>query len=314
MPINPLSGLFQRAFSFVDLFQPGQTITRETLDQAFDDFVPALNEGLEQKAAAEAAALAAQGYAEAAATAGAVAGAAAGAEAAVIAAAEQVAEAAAFAGQADAARMDAEAAAASVNPLNLVGLTAETPFAGDLDTLNPSARAQIYRLAAGVTNGPPGAGASDFILHLRTDANNCIQLFLDSDQLSVLYTRVRVSSVWGSWVALATRSGDQALTGGRTLTAVDDGTRTSGSYIPSPNGGNFRRIVNGGAFTLSAPVAAGDYELTVQITNNASAGTITLSGFNRATGDAFTTTNGHHFLLVITKINGLILCERKALQ
>lgn len=314
MPINPISGLFQRVWKFVDQFTAGDDITRADLDDALDDFVPAINQALEQRAAAEAAALAAQGHAEAAATAGAAAGAVAGAEAATIASAEQVALASAFAGQADAARIDAEAAAASVNPLNLVGLTAETPFAGDLDTLNPSARAQIYRLAAGVTNGPPGAGASDFILHLRTDANNCIQLFLDADQLSVLYTRVRVSSVWGSWVALATRSGDQALTGGRTLTAVDDGTRTSGSYIPSPNGGNFRRIVNGGAFTLSAPVAAGDYELTVQITNNASAGTITFSGFNRVTGDALTNTNGDDFLLVITKINGFILCERKALQ
>ena len=165
-----------------------------------------------------------------------------------------------------------------------------------------------------MTGGPPGAGAADFVLHMRTDANNAIQVFFDADQLSVIYHRVRAASVWGSWVALATRSGDQAITGGRTLTAVDDGTRTSGSYIPSPIGGNFRRIVNGGAFTLSAPVAAGDYEITVQVTNNASAGTITFSGFNRVVGDALTTTNGDDFLLVITKINGFILCERKALQ
>lgn len=313
MPILP-SGLFERVWKFVDRYTAGQTITRADLDAALDDFVPAINEALDVVATAQTAAAAAAASAIQAETVGAAAGATAGAEAADAAAAVQVANAASFAEQADLARIDAQAAAASVNPLNLVGLTAETPLTGDLDTLNPTSRAQIYRLAAGVTNGPPGAGANDFILHLRTDANNCIQLFLDADQLSVLYTRVRISGVWGSWVALATRSGDQALTGGRTFTAVDDGTRTSGSYIPSPAGGNLRRIVNGGAFTLSAPVASGDYELTVQVTNNASAGIITFSGFSRVVGDALTTTNGDDFLLVITKINGFILCERKALQ
>lgn len=198
MPINPFSGLFQRAFRFTDAFAQGDGITREDLDEALDDFVPAINQGLEQKAAAEAAALDAQGHAEAAATAGATAGAAAGAEAAVIAAAEQVALAAAY--------------------------------------------AQLV------------------------------------------------------------------------LTAANDGTRSSGTYTPSPVGGFFRRIINGGAFTLAAPTFAGDYQLTIQITNNATAGAITLTGFSRATGDSLTTTDGHDFLLVITKINGFTLCERKALQ
>lgn len=211
MPINPISGLFQRVWKFVDQFAAGDDITRADLDDALDDFVPAINQALEQRAAAEAAALAAQGHAEAAATAGAAAGAVAGAEAATIAAAEQVALASAFAQEAELAR-------------------------------------------------------------------------------------------------------DAALSGPRILTAADDGIRSTGTYTPTPIGGNYRRIVNGGAFTLSAPVAAGDYELTVQITNNASAGTITFSGFNRVTGDALTNTNGDDFLLVITKINGFTLCERKALQ
>ena len=198
MPINSFSGLFQRAFRFTDAFGQSDAITRADLDQAFDDFVPAINQGLEQKAAAEAAARAAEGHAQAAATAGAAAGAEAGAEAAVIAAAEQVARAAAY--------------------------------------------AQLV------------------------------------------------------------------------LTAADDGTKSSGTYTPSPVGGFYRRIINGGAFTLAAPTAVGDYQLTIQVTNNATAGAITLSGFSRATGDSLTTTNGDDFLLVITKINGFTLCERKALQ
>lgn len=198
MPINPLSGLFQRAFRFTDAFAQGDDITREDLDAAFDDFVSAINQGLEQKAAAEAAASAAQAHAQAAATAGAAAGATAGSQAAVIAAAEQVALAAAY--------------------------------------------AQLV------------------------------------------------------------------------LTAANDGTRSSGTYTPSPSGGFLRRIVNGGAFTLAAPTFAGDYQLIIQVTNSATAGTITFSGFTRVFGDALTNTNGDDFLLVITKINGFILCQRITLQ
>lgn len=314
MPINPSTGLFQRAWKFVDRFLSGDDISREDLDSAIDDLVPALNTALAVVDIAQSAADAAAASALQAETAGAAAGAAAGAEAAATAAAAEVAAAQGAADEATAQAAAAAASAASINPLNLVALAAETPFSGNLDTLAPSSRAAIYRLAAGVTNGPAGAGANDFILHMRTDAANNIQVFFDTDQLSTLYTRVQVAGVWGSWVALATRSGDQAMTGGRTFTAVDDGTRTSGTYTPSPAGGNLRRIVNGGAFTLAAPVVSGDYELTIQVTNNASAGIITFTGFNRVTGDALTTTNGDDFLLVITRINGFLLCERKALQ
>src|SRR5690606_15826459 len=87
------------------------------------------------------------------------------------------------------------------------------------------------------------------------------------------------------------------LTAGFTTTAVNDGTKSSGTYTPTPSGGNIRRAVNGGAHTLAAPSASGDYTMIVKYTNNSSAGAITLSGFTVVTGDAFTTTNGHKFLV-----------------
>lgn len=93
---------------------------------------------------------------------------------------------------------------------------------------------------------------------------------------------------------------------GYTATADDDGTKSTGTYTPTPAGGNFKRIVNGGAFTLAAPSASGDYTLIIQITNNASAGAITLSGFSKTSGDSFTTTNGDDFMVYITKVNGFI--------
>jgi hypothetical protein len=111
-----------------------------------------------------------------------------------------------------------------------------------------------------------------------------------------------------------TSNADDALTGGYTTTADNDGTFSTGIYTPDPAGGNMKRIVNGGAFTLAAPTASGDYTLVVQITNNASAGAITLSGFSRSIGNPFTTTNGHDFFVNITKLNGFTLANVVALQ
>jgi hypothetical protein len=111
-----------------------------------------------------------------------------------------------------------------------------------------------------------------------------------------------------------TSNADDALTGGYTTTADDDGTLSSGTYTPTPAGGNMKRIINGGAFTLAAPTASGDYTMVIQITNNATAGAITLSGFSRTTGGSFTTTDGHDFFLYVTKCNGLTLASVVALQ
>lgn len=95
-----------------------------------------------------------------------------------------------------------------------------------------------------------------------------------------------------------------ALTGGFTNTFVSDGTKSSGTYTPAPTTNNQRGITNGGAFTLAAPTTAGDYAILLEIVNNASAGAITLSGFTKTDGDAFTTTNGHVFFCWIVKQNG----------
>ena len=111
-----------------------------------------------------------------------------------------------------------------------------------------------------------------------------------------------------------TANADDVLTGGYTTTADDDGTLSSGTYTPDPAGGNMKRIVNGGAFTLAAPTASGDYTMVIQITNNATAGAITLSGFSRTTGGSFTTTDGHDFFLYVTKCNGFTLASVVALQ
>jgi hypothetical protein len=106
-----------------------------------------------------------------------------------------------------------------------------------------------------------------------------------------------------------------SVDGGVTTTADNDGTFTAGqTYTPTPVGGNMKRIVNGGAFTLAAPTAAGDYTLIIQVSNAAGAGAITLTGFDRTIGNPFTTTNGHSFLVYVTKCNGFELANVVAMQ
>ena len=94
---------------------------------------------------------------------------------------------------------------------------------------------------------------------------------------------------------------DDNVTGGYTATSDDDGTKSSGTYTPDPAGGNFKHIINGGAFTLAAPTATGCYTMVIEVANNASAGAITFSGFDKESGDTLTTTDGDDFQLVITK-------------
>jgi len=62
------------------------------------------------------------------------------------------------------------------------------------------------------------------------------------------------------------------MTAGFTATAVNDGAKSSGTYTPSPLGGNLRYITNGGAFTMAAPTQGGDYSMIVQIVNSGTAG------------------------------------------
>lgn len=96
---------------------------------------------------------------------------------------------------------------------------------------------------------------------------------------------------------------DDNVTAGYTATSDSDGTKSSGTYTPTPAGGNFKHIINGGAFTLAAPTATGCYTMVIEVVNNASAGAITFSGFDKESGDALTTTDGDDFHLIITKSN-----------
>lgn len=92
----------------------------------------------------------------------------------------------------------------------------------------------------------------------------------------------------------------------------DNGTQTTGTLTPDPEEGNLQKVINGGAFTLAPP--AEDCTIVLQITNNASAGTVTTSGFTKTTGDSYTTSDGDDFFFNIKRINGFSSLFIEALQ
>jgi hypothetical protein len=95
----------------------------------------------------------------------------------------------------------------------------------------------------------------------------------------------------------------KAFTAGYTATVSDKGTISSGSVKPAPGTSeqNFIEFVNGGAFTLTAPDAAGSYTGIIDVENNASAGAVTESGWTQVDGDPWDTTNGSKFRAYYSK-------------
>ena len=98
---------------------------------------------------------------------------------------------------------------------------------------------------------------------------------------------------------------DQAMTGGVTTASYSIGTVSSGTTTIDCGNSPVQYLTNGGAFTLANPANAST--CLVMLINNASAGTITFSGFTSEAshGDALDTTNGHQFTLSIWRINGV---------
>jgi len=91
------------------------------------------------------------------------------------------------------------------------------------------------------------------------------------------------------------------LTAGFISDSYAHGTISSGTVTPAPGTGQeaFQHLTNGGAFTLAPP--SSPCTVIIEVTNNAGAGVITTSGFTMVTGDSLTTTDGHDFILYITR-------------
>lgn len=104
------------------------------------------------------------------------------------------------------------------------------------------------------------------------------------------------------------------LAAGFAATAVDDGTKSSGTYTPDveASDSNFLYIVNGGAFTLGVP--SKNCTIVLHVTNNGTAGAITTSSYTLVDGDSLDTTDTNEFVLFITVVNDVSILTVKALQ
>jgi hypothetical protein len=108
-------------------------------------------------------------------------------------------------------------------------------------------------------------------------------------------------------------AGNQTITGGYGITAYN--ATQAGGFTCNPMFGNYQYVVNNGAQTWTAPTV--DCAIDYLVTNGASAGGITMSGFTFASGnngDPYVTTNGQKFIFSIRRINGTSTYLVKALQ
>jgi hypothetical protein len=98
------------------------------------------------------------------------------------------------------------------------------------------------------------------------------------------------------------------LTGGVKVTVKDLSTVSSGTVTPDPGDRPMQKYTNGGAHTL-APHGSNYGNYILEITNNASAGTITTTGWDVVAGDSFDTTNGNKFVCqcIVTADNSLLI-------
>jgi hypothetical protein len=128
---------------------------------------------------------------------------------------------------------------------------------------------------------------------------SCLQLSSDG---ATLYAAPTFSS--GSGGLTATGTG-QLISGGFHVTPYSNGIVTSGTKTIDCGNNPLQTLTNNGAFTLA--MATGDQWCLLRITNGASAGVISFSGFAQGSnpGDALTTASNAGFQLELSQIAGV---------
>lgn len=97
---------------------------------------------------------------------------------------------------------------------------------------------------------------------------------------------------------------NQVFLGGLTTVSIPLGTVSSGTLTVNCGLGEQQNFINNGAFTLAAPTTDGS--TTLLMTNGATAGAVSFSGFSvgALTGDLLTTTNANKFSFFVWRNNG----------
>lgn len=99
------------------------------------------------------------------------------------------------------------------------------------------------------------------------------------------------------------RNATANITKGYTFTPKDLGVVSGGTLQLDPTVMNDNYYTNNGAHTILAPTT--DCKITLLITNGASAGAITLTGFTAKVDTTYNTTLGNSFFLTVVRINGV---------
>jgi hypothetical protein len=166
--------------------------------------------------------------------------------------------------------------------------------------------------------GAPGAGvvpatsANSAYIDLEEDTDNGTnKVRLKAPDAIAADATVNLPGVTGD---ILSTGETKTLTKGFAVTPASGGTVSSGTFTPAPADGNYQYYTNNGAHTLAAP--ASDCAIDILVTNGASAGAITFSGYTvgSSTGSALTTTNTHKFIISIRRINSIATYSVYALQ
>ncbi|WP_320202804.1 beta strand repeat-containing protein [Agrobacterium rosae] len=170
------------------------------------------------------------------------------------------------------------------NTLNYVSSSAHVWYAGTTQVMSVSSAGNMTLLGTlGITSG--GTGATT---------------------VAAALTNLGLSTVAKLDVE------NQALTGGAAVTSKALGTLTTGTLTLDTGDRPLQHYTNNGAHTFSPGTIPGS--CLVDITNGASAGAITVTGWTKVAGDAFTTTSGNKFRLHCSVGNGGSLLIVQALQ
>ena len=206
------------------------------------------------------------------------------------------------------------AAVSVLTSVNLAAITSINSILGDGSNFATSAElaAVSSALATSIGNSNTNIAAVSVLTSVNlaaiTSINSAALLKASnlSDLNSASTSRTNLGVAIGSDVEAFNADilkADEAdeLTAGFSAAAHSAGTKSSGTYTPNVDDGNFQFATNGGAHTLAVP--AKNCTMVILYKNNASAGTITTSGYTKVDGDTISTTNGDEFFFYITRIN-----------
>ncbi len=174
--------------------------------------------------------------------------------------------------------------AASSTSVNITGTTGITSFG----TSAPDGSEYLLKFAGALTITASASIVSYTGADITTFAGMQMRIRRESSAWRVAWFTPSVDTS-----AAKLNVEDQVLTGGARVTSKDLGTITTGTVTPDPGDRPLQHYTNNGAHTLAPGTNNGSY--LIDITNGASAGAITTSGWTKVAGDAFTTTSGHKF-------------------